>query len=379
MRPGLLAVLRKEILQVTRDRRMMPLLVVAPVLQLIVFGYAVDFDVDHLKTLVCDADHRARSRDWTGRLVADGSFRDTGEDDRCRAPEDAIRSGQADVALLFPPGLSREVARDRPVSFQVLADGTNPLDGRFARQVALGAAEALGADGRMARLEAMRAATGTDPTPPRIDLSLRVLYNPALKSRIFMVPGVAAMILLVVTTVVMSMNLARERELGTLEQVLVTPLRRWELLLGKVLPFIALGALDVLLILTVGGLIFGVPVRGSLALLVAGTFLYILSTVGLGIFLSVLARSQQQAFLMAFGVIMPGILLSGVMTPIESMPAWLRPLTALNPIRYYVTMLRAVLLKGAQPADVWPELAAMGLFGAAILSAAMIRFRKRLF
>jgi ABC-2 type transport system permease protein len=231
----------------------------------------------------------------------------------------------------------------------------------------------------MARLEAMRAATGTDPTPPRIDLSLRVLYNPALKSRIFMVPGVAAMILLVVTTVVMSMNLARERELGTLEQVLVTPLRRWELLLGKVLPFIALGALDVLLILTVGGLIFGVPVRGSLALLVAGTFLYILSTVGLGIFLSVLARSQQQAFLMAFGVIMPGILLSGVMTPIESMPAWLRPLTALNPIRYYVTMLRAVLLKGAQPADVWPELAAMGLFGAAILSAAMIRFRKRLF
>ncbi|HOU52498.1 MAG TPA: ABC transporter permease [Myxococcota bacterium] len=378
MRPGLLAVVRKEVLQVTRDRRMMPLLVIAPVLQLVVFGYAVDFDVDHLKTLVCDQDHRAPSRAWTRRLLADGSFRDASEEDRCRAPEEAIRRGEADVALVLPPGLSRDLARDRPVSFQILADGTNPLDGRFARQVALGAAEALEADARSARLEALRGTTGIDPTPPRIDLSLRVLYNPALKSRVFMVPGVAAMILLVVTTVVMSMNLARERELGTLEQVLVTPLRRWELLLGKVLPFIALGAVDVLLILTMGALIFGVPIRGSLSLLVTGTFLYILSTVGIGIFLSVLARNQQQAFLMAFGVIMPGILLSGVMTPIENMPVWLQPLTALNPIRYYVTMLRAVLLKGARLADVWRELAAMGLFGVVILAAAMARFRKRL-
>jgi len=378
MRPGLLAVMRKEVLQVTRDRRMMPLLVIAPVLQLIVFGYAVDFDVDHLKTLVCDGDHGAHSRSWTRRLVADDSFRDLRETERCQSPEEAIRDGEADVALLLPPGLSRDLARDRPVTFQVLADGTNPLDGRFARQVALGAAEMLDTEVQGARLEALRSATGQDRTPPRLDLSLRVLYNPALKSRVFMVPGVAAMILLVVTTVVMSMNLARERELGTLEQVLVTPLRRWELLLGKVLPFIAVGALDVLLILTLGSLIFGVPLRGSLWLLVLGTFLYILSTVGIGIFLSVLARSQQQAFLLAFGVIMPGILLSGVITPVESMPSWLRPVAALNPIRYYVTLLRAVLLKGAGPADVWRELVTMGLFGAAILSAAMLRFRKRL-
>lgn len=378
MRPGVFAVFRKEVLQVTRDRRMMPLLVLAPVMQLIVFGYAVDFDVDHLRTLVCDGERGSQSRSWVRRMAADGSFWIVPEEKWCEAPEEAIRNGVADLVVTLPPDLSWSLSRNRPLSFGVMADGTSPLDGRFARQVALAFAERLDGEARLARLEALRAASGSEPPSPLLDLSIRVLYNPSLKSRLFLVPGVAAMILLIVTTVVMSMNLARERELGTLEQVLVTPLRRWELLLGKVLPFLVIGALDVLLILTVGGLVFGVPIRGSLRLLLAGTLLYVLSTVGLGIFLSVLARNQQQAFLMAFAVIMPGILLSGVLTPIENMPSWLQPWTALNPIRHYVTLLRAVLLKGASAGDVWREMAALGLFGVALMGLAMARFHKRL-
>jgi len=192
------------------------------------------------------------------------------------------------------------------------------------------------------------------------------------------VPGVAAMLLVVVTTIATAMGLARERELGTLEQVMVTPIRPGELILGKVTPFVLVGLLDVLGTMTLGAWIFDVPIRGSLLLLGLGTLLYLFSTVGLGLFISTVSRSQQQAFMGGFFVMMPAILLSGVMTPVENMPAWLKPLAYLNPVKYYVEVLRGVLLKAADFSDLWLQLGALFLFGSIILTLAVVRFRKRL-
>ncbi len=378
MTPGLMAVMRKEIRQVTRDRRLMPMLIIAPVVQLIVFGSAVDFEVEHLNTVVCDQDGTAESRDLARRFTADKSFVDIGPARDCNHPEEDVRDQRADVALVVPPGYARDLAVGRTAQVQVLADGTNPLYGRFARESAAAAMDSISAAMLIQRAERARGLLQAEPVIPRPAAQIRVFYNPRMKSPMFMVPGVAAMILLVVTTIVMAMNLAREREMGTLEQVIVTPLKSWELVLGKVLPFVVVGCFDVLLVLTVGTWVFDLPIRGSLPLLAFGTLLYILSTVGLGLFISVSAKNQQQAFLMAFSVMMPGILLSGVMTPIENMPHWLQPLTLLNPIRYYVTILRGILLKAATFQDLAFEFTALAFFGVSVMVAAGLRFRKRL-
>jgi ABC-2 type transport system permease protein len=213
---------------------------------------------------------------------------------------------------------------------------------------------------------------------PTLSAEPRVLYNPGMRSTLFMVPGVSAMILLIITTIATSMGLAREREIGTLEQVMVTPIRPAELLLGKVLPFAIVGLFDVLLALVVGSWVFGVPIRGSIAILFLGTVIYLLSTVGLGLFVSTISRTQQQAIMVGFFVIMPAILLSGVMTPIANMPSWLQPLTWINPVRYFVEILRGVLLKGADLVDLWRSFVPLTAFGVVILGLAVARFRKRL-
>ena len=378
MTPGLMAVMRKEVRQVTRDRRLMPMLLIAPVIQLIVFGSAVDFEVERLGTVVCDSDGTAESRELVRRFTADQSFANLGPARDCHRPEEDVRDRLADVVLVVPPGYARDLAAGRTAEIQVLADGTNPLYGRFARESATAAVDAMSATILVQRAERARGLLQVEPLVPRPAAQVRVFYNPRMKSPIFMVPGVAAMILLVVTTIVMAMNLAREREMGTLEQVIVTPLKSWELVLGKVLPFVAVGCFDVLLVLTVGSWVFDLPLRGSLLLLALGTLLYILSTVGLGLLISVSAKTQQQAFLVAFSVMMPGLLLSGVMTPIENMPHWLQPLTLLNPIRYYVEILRGILLKASDLQDLAFEFTALAAFGVLVMVAAGLRFRKRL-
>ncbi len=373
-----LAVLRKELRQITRDRRMMAVLVLAPALQLIVFGYAANFEIEELPTVFCDHDGTARSRALRLQLTADGTFRDLGAATDCAAPEVDVRQGRARLAVTFPRGLARDLAADRATHVQALVDGTNPTVGRYAANAVVGWARAASVPVLAERLERAAGLSGAVPALPRLSAEPRLLYNPAMESAIFMVPGVAAMILLVVTMIAASMGLAREREVGTLEQVIVTPIGVVALLLGKVLPFVLIGLFDVLLVLVLGNAVFDVPIRGSLALLALGTLLYLMSTVGLGLFVSTVSRSQQQAFMVGFFVMMPAVLLSGVMTPISSMPEWLQPLTYLNPMRYYVEVLRGVLLKAADLSDLAVPFAALGAYGVAILGAASLRFRKRL-
>jgi ABC-2 type transport system permease protein len=377
-RAGLGAVVRKELRQISRDRRLLPMLIVAPFIQLMVFGHAVSFDIDSVDLAVCDLDDSATSRTLARRLLADGTFRSSGPVADCTRPEQALLDGRADAAVLFPGGLERELAAGRPVEVQVLVDGTNPTIGRFASLAVQTFVDLRAAELQRARLAGLRSAQGFERPVPTLAVQSRLFYNPRMESAVFMVPGVTAMLLLLVTMVGTAMGIARERELGTLEQVMVTPLRPAELLLGKIAPFALVGLLDVVVALVVSSWMFEVPIRGSLLVVFAGTVLYLLSTVGLGLFVSTVSSSQQQAFMVGFFVMMPAILLSGFMTPVENMPDWLQPIAWINPVRYYVEVLRGVLLKAAGFWDLRLQLGALAAFGVTILAASIVRFRKRL-
>jgi ABC-2 type transport system permease protein len=372
-RVQLAAVIRKEVRQTVSDRRMMFLLVAAPLIQTLLFGFAVDFDVDRVPTAVADLDRSEASREHTRRLLADGTLR---QESLASSAEEALRSiddGEVAAALVLPPRLGEELLAGRPAEVQVLLDGTDPnratvVSGAVSRYFG----EVSGA------LMSERLASAGARAPATVSAAPRVLFNPGLRTPPFMVPGVMAMLLLIVTTIVTAMGLAREREMGTLEQVLVTPLKPLYLLAGKMAPFLVVGLVDVMLVLGFGTWLFDVPIRGSLAPLALGALFYLLSTLGVGLLISTVSGSQQQAFLGGFLFALPAILLSGVMTPIRGMPGWLQTATLLNPVRYFVELLRAVLLKGAGLLDVWPQLLALLVFGVLILGTATLRFRKRL-
>jgi ABC-2 type transport system permease protein len=377
MTPAVLAVLRKEFRQIARDRRMIGILVGAPTLQLIIFGFAMNLEINRLDAVVCDLDGTARSRELVQGLLADGTFRAVPWED-CAHPEEAVRDGLAEAALVLPAGLARDAAAGRSVTLQVLADGTNPTIGRFTANALTQYGVVAGVNELAARLELASGQVGAALGGATLSAEPRLFYNPAMKSAVFMVPGVSAMILLIAGMLTAAMGLVREREVGTLEQVLVTPIRTRELLLGKLLPFMFIGFFDVLLALVLGMWVFDVPVRGALAWFWLGTFLYLLCMMGVGLLVSTVSRTQQQALMGGFFLVMPFILLSGVMTPISSMPGWLQPLTFVNPMRYYVEILRGVLLKGSDGGDLTRSFVALAVFGVAILGLAALRFSKRL-
>lgn len=375
MRAELKAVIKKELRQTFRDKRMGFLLVAAPILQLTLLGYAVDLDVRDIRTAVHDLDRSAASRALADGLFADGTLLRAGE---TADPGAEMARGSVQAVISFPRGLERDLAAGRAVKVQVLVDGTDPVRAQVTTALTLQFLQRRGLELGRARLAAQAALLGRAASVPLLRLEPRIYYNPRLKSTQYMVPGVAAVTLLVVTTVVTAMGLARERELGTIEQLLITPMRPVTLLLGKTLPFALVGLVTGGLVLAVGTNLFAVPVRGSLLAIFLGMILYLLSTLGTGIFISTIARNQQQAILGGFFFLMPAILLSGFVTPIENMPSWIQPVTWLNPVRYFVEILRAGLLKGAGLADLLPQLGALLLFGVGILAVSAARFRKQL-
>jgi ABC-2 type transport system permease protein len=368
-----LAVVRKEVLQTLRDRRIMFMLVAAPLIQTVVLGAAVNFDVDRVPTAVADMDRSASSRDHLRRLLADETLRRAAQAPAAEAAVALLDEDRAAAAVVIPPRLGADLAAGRPAEVQVVLDGSDPN----RANVAGGAVSRyFGEVGQaLARERLERAGLAA---PGRVALWPKVLFNPSLKTPPYMIPGILAMLLIIVTTIVTAMGLAREREVGTLEQVMVTPIHPLWLLAGKMTPFVAIGFFDVLLLLATGTWLFDVPIRGSLLVLGLGTLLYLFSTLGMGLLISTLSQTQQQAFLGGFLFVMPAVLLSGIMTPIHSMPPWMRALTWLNPLRYYAELNRANLMKGAGLADVWPQLLALVIFGAVIFGAATVRFRKRM-
>ena len=366
------AVILKEVRQIRADRRMIAMLMVVPFVQVVIFSSAVNFDVDKVPTVVVDHDHSVDSREHLRRVLADGTLTSTGTFDRDDDALHALDEGDASVAVIMPPDFHDDLLRNDPTTVQVILDGSDPNRANVAAGAVSRYFGEVGTD--MAR-KRMEAAGRT--LPGAIQVVPRVMYNPRMVTSIYMIPGVAAMLLIIVTTLITAMGLSREREMGTFEQVLVTPISPGVLLFGKIVPYVAIGLFDVLVALAAGATFFELPLRGNFLYLLFATMLYLLSTLGIGLFIATTSATQQQAFMGGFLFMLPAILLSGNMTPIRSMPEWLQLFTYLNPLRYFIEILRANLLKGAGLRDLWWQTAALGVYGPIILTIAIGRFRKR--
>ena len=367
-------VIVKEFLQLRQDKRMIPIIFVAPVLQLVVFGYAVNTDVTDVPMLLVDQDRSSASRDLVSRFVYSGYFEVVGTEATAAGIEPWLLTGDAQMALVIGAGFGKALARGQVPRVQVIADGSDAA----VTTVALGYATGI-INGRAAEATADRLQKLVRGRPGRIGLVPRVWYNPDLLSRWFYVPAVLAMILMVMTMILSAMGVVREKEIGTMEQIIVTPIRPWQLLVGKLFPFAAIGLVQVHLVTAVAVWGFGVPLRGSFGLLLFLTMLFVLNTLGLGLLVSTLVRTQQQAMMIAaFGLMMPMIYLSGLIFPIENMPPSVQIVTYAIPLRYYADIIRGIFLRGSGLGVLWPEATTLALMGLGILTLASLRFRKRL-
>jgi ABC-2 type transport system permease protein len=370
---------RKELLELRRDPRLFGLVVLAPILQLVLLGYAATTDVRNVPMIVVDQDRSSESRELIARFEASDNFVVVDQPPSAAAIGPSLDAGRAWMAMVVPAGYGERVRRREPSVVQVVADGTDAN----STNVALGYAGALVA-GYARELASwgqpgMRGPASAGSAAPLIGAEIRVWFNPQLESRHFMLPGILALVLLVVTTNLSSMAIVREKEVGTLEQLSVTPLARWELIVGKLLPFAIIGMIDVVLVVAVAIGWFEVPLRGSLGLLLLMCLVYLLTTLGLGLFVSTISATQQQAMMTAsFFFMIPMVFLSGFVFPIENMPDVIQPVTYLIPLRYFLVILRGIFLKGVGLEILWPDALALLVWGVAILTLATVRSTKRL-
>jgi ABC-2 type transport system permease protein len=364
-------VMWKESLQLLRDRALIPLLFIAPILQLIMFGYVVGADVRNLPTAVLDQDGTPYSRMVSQAFTASNYFTVVAQP----ATEAAIRplmdSNQVGVAIIIPRGFENGVKQGRRMPVEVVVDAS---DSRTS-QVAQGySAAILGQLGSKLVPVSQAAAVKTGG----IDAQVRVLFNPSVRSVNVMVPGLIAFVLLISATSIMSQSVVRERERGTLEQLFVTPINRWEYLLGKMLPYVVVSIVQITVVFLVGTLWFRVPFNGSLLVVGSAAFLFMLTSLGLGLLISTISRTRQQAQQAVMFILLPSMVLSGFVFPIESMPPLVQPITYLIPLRYVLIALRSNFLKGSGFLDLWQQFFAMALFATVIFVFAVLRFHKRL-
>jgi len=370
------SIVRKEFIQVRRDPRMVFMLLAAPVIQLILFGYAANLDVRNIPIAVCDLDRSPASRELLDAFTNSGYFTLTARVDRLGAVDPLIENGRAALALVFPRGFEADVRAGRPSPLPLIVDGTE------SRSALIGlnyAAMIVGRRNQRILLETIdRRLPAGAFEPSLLDPAFRLWYNPELRSRFFMVPGVLAMILLMMTMILTSMAVVREKEMGTLEQLIVTPIRPWQLIVGKLLPFALIGLADASLILAVAVFWFRVPLRGNVLTLYGLSLVFMLGTLGLGLLISTVSRNQQQAMMSSAFIMIPMFLLSGFAFPIENMPRIIQAVTAFIPLRYYIVVIRGVFLKGVGIAVLWDEALAMFGLGAVLLGLSVIRFRKKI-
>ncbi len=365
----------KEFIQVLRDPRLRAMVLVMPVVQLIVFGYAVTTDVRHVRTAVCDHDNSVESRDLIARFIGSGHFDLAANPVSPAEIRNLLDRGTVSAVLQVNRGFGEALRSGRPAPVQVLVDGTDSNSAGLvldyaSRITARFSQEQVTA--RSARLQ------GRATSPPQVALETRAWFNENLESRNFFVPGVIAIITMLITLMLTSMAIVREKEIGTMEQIMVTPISATEFILGKTLPFALIGFANVLLVTVVGVFWFDVPIRGSLPLLFGATALYLLTTLGIGLFISTVSQTQQQAMMATFFVYFPAVLLSGFMFPIANMPAVIQWLTIVNPLRYFLVVIRGIFLKGLGANILWPQLLALAVMGVVTLALAVSRFRKTL-
>jgi ABC-2 type transport system permease protein len=377
-------IIRKEFFQTLRDPRSRALLLGPPLIQLVIFGYAVNMDVELTKIAWMDMDRTYESRALLSAFQGSKYF----TIQKVLSSEDQIAEeldwGRAEAVVRVLPGFARSLYRGSTAEVQILVDGTNSntaaIASNYVLQTIAGFAGASQQGQRNARVMSRTEGAG-GPAPAGTSglvVQNRVWFNPDLKSRVYFVPGVIVNIIALVTIMLTAMSIVREKEIGTMEQLMVTPLRPIELMLGKLLPFAIVGILQVVVVTIAALLIFHIPFRGNAGLLFFSALLFLLTTLGIGLFISTISRTQQQAMMTSFFFFMPALLLSGFSFPIRNMPLPAQYLTYLNPLRYFMEIVRSLFLKGVGIQYLWPQVVALALFGSAILVLSALRFHKRL-
>jgi len=359
------ALARKELTQLLRDARTRAIIFAAPTIQLLLFGYAVRTDIPNTPFAVVDHDHSPESRALITAFTTTGYFRLVAAPTRSAGLAEALDDGHATVGLEIPPGFARDLARPGGATVQLLVDGTQSN----TATVALGYANRI--VGAFALAHASPGAV-----PGTIDLRSRAWFNPALESRLYNVPGVIALLILLMCLTLTALAVVREREFGTLDQLLVTPLETGELLLGKTLPVVLIAFVDLALIAAVAVAWFDIPFRGSVLVLLPTALLYIVTGIALGLLISSISRTQQEAFMTMFLFLLPSIILSGFFYPISSMPRPFQWITIVNPVRHFLLIVRAIFLKGEGLDGLWPQVGALALIGAGTMGAALWRLRQ---
>lgn len=382
MRRRLMEIIRKEFRQTLREPRMRVLLILPPILQLIIFGFAVNLDVDSSRLAWMDLDHTPQSRELLAAFQGSRRF------DVMRYPEtsaqlqQALDHGAVQCAVRILPGFACDLKHGRATSVEILVDGTDSNTASIVSGYASDIVSAFSSEyTNQQNLDKMVGRTAGGPVHagiPDLTMQARVWFNPDLRSRNYFVPGVVVNIIALVSLMLTAMAIVREKEIGTMEQLMVTPIRPLELMLGKTLPFALVGLLDMGLVVTVALTLFHVPFRGSLFTLLVTSLLFLMTTLGAGLFISTISRTQQQAMLTTFMFFMPAFLLSGFAFPIRNMPLAAQYLTFIDPVRYFMTIVRGVFLKGTGMSILWPEMLALAVFGTVILGLSAIRFRKKL-
>jgi ABC-2 type transport system permease protein len=367
-----LVIAQKELRQLRRDRLTLAMMVMLPLLQLMLFGYAINTDVRDIPTIVYDQDHSAAARDIVRSLEATGFYQVVGHVESTSAIEAALRRGVAKVALVVPPDFSADLARGTRAELQLVVDGSDPQTVASATNTAASLVAARSGELLLSRL----AASG--PAVQPIELEPDTWYNPDLRTAVYVVPGLVGVILTMTMVMLTAMAIARERERGTLEQLIVSPVRPLELILGKIFPYTVIGYVQMTLVLLAARLIFDVPLQGSFGLLYALAFVFISANLALGLLFSTLASTQQQAMQMGMFFLLPNILLSGFMFPFEGMPRPAQFLAQLLPLTHFLRIVRAITLKGGDFSDVRAELVWLTGIFCVLVALASLRFRKKL-
>lgn len=369
------ALINKEILHMLRDPRTLVFLFIMPILQLVLLGYATNTDVKNIPTVVFDQDNSQQSRSLLDAFRSTGYFSLDYAAYNLTDVNNLIEGGKVKVAIVIPPTYSQDLASRQTAQVSVLIDGSDPTTATTALSAATLAGQAKGV-AILSQQLGLLGSTASLSSP--IDIRTRVLYNPDLLSTYNLVPGLVAMILFQTTVSLTALSIVRERELGTIEQLIVTPIRNWELVLAKITPYILVSFANTLLILVIGTFWFGVPIRGSVLLLLAMTGLYILPNLGIGLVISTIARTQRQAQFMTMPIMLPSMMLSGFIFPISSLPVILQAVGYMFPLTYYIIMMRSIVIKGAGLSLLMPQVLVLTAFAIGLLGLAALRFRKTL-
>ena len=368
--------IKKEFLQFKRDPKMFGIILIAPVIQLIFLGYAANLDVDNVKTVVYDMNRTSTSRQLVERFTSSGYFKIVDYAGSYNQLEDDLNKGKAILAIVISQDFEENIMRREPAPLQAIFEGS---DGNQA-SIAAGYVQSIIRGYSKSILTDYMNSSGRKISPiGNLSAEVRIWYNPTMKTRNFMVPAIVGLLVSIVTLVLTSLAIVKEKEIGTMEQLIVTPIRSYQMIIGKLVPFTILGFVAVTIVLVAMRIIFEIEIKGSIIFLLCSSFLYILSTLGLGLLISTISKTQQQAMMIAiFAVMLPMVFLSGFAFPIENMPKIIQVVSYAIPLRYFITIIRGVILKGLGFADLWIEASVLFGMGISILLLSSLRFRKKL-